>query len=62
MEALKEIDTTTEGYVLKKQWDTEVKKGTKNEYITFYREVLQAVDEAIISTDMTDDNDIGTFS
>lgn len=60
MEALKEIDTT-EGDVLKKQWDTEIKKGTKNEYITFYREVLQAVDETTISTDMTDDSDIGTF-
>lgn len=42
---------TEEGVILEQQWKAEVKKGTKSEYITFYREVLQAVDEATSNED-----------
>ncbi|CAC5411460.1 unnamed protein product [Mytilus coruscus] len=49
--ALEEIEMTEEGVILEQQWKAEVKKGTKNEYITFYREVLQVVDEATSNED-----------
>lgn len=57
MTALEEIDMTLEGEILKEQWQKEVKKGTKVEYVTFYREVLQAVDEATSNEDHDLDED-----
>lgn len=37
--------------MLIRQWKTQIKKGSKNDYITFYREVLQAVNEATVDAD-----------
>ncbi|CAG2195809.1 unnamed protein product [Mytilus edulis] len=55
--ALEEIDMTLEGEILMEQWQKKVKKGTKVEYVTFYREVLQAVDEATSNEDHDLDED-----
>ncbi|CAC5407859.1 unnamed protein product [Mytilus coruscus] len=44
------IDGTNEGEVLLQQWK-HIRKGTKNEYITFYKEVSQAVSEATKNKD-----------
>lgn len=43
------IEETTEGEVLLQQWN-DIRKGTKHDYITFYKEVSQAVNEATAST------------
>ena len=48
---LHEIDGTEEGEILLKRWTTEVKVGTKNQYISFYKELLQAVQEAKTASD-----------
>ena len=48
---------TLEGEILMEQWQKEVKKGMKVEYVTFYREVLQAVDEATSNEDHDLDED-----
>lgn len=48
---LEKIETTNEGIMLIRQWKTQIKKGSKNDYITFYREVLQAVNEATVDAD-----------
>ena len=44
---MQQIESTTEGEVLKSQWDKDVKSGTKNNLVAFYRKVLQATTSSV---------------